>query len=961
MFQGRLRTSHLRRFPVSGKRDRAEGRIEEGTSMDEWPLILAGPIVRRVEPDQVTVWVALKEPRTVRLSVWAGLQSAGSGGGLFSGPDPDFDSDGPPDQRLETVGTVRAGDNLHIAIVQAKTSAPLLPGQLYSYNLGFGAVGAPEFAPQDDLKSLELLRDGPVRGVPHLALGYAENFLPSFATCPTEITDLRIAHGSCRRINQTMEDGLSWVDDLIRKDRDDALKRPHQLMMSGDQIYADDVALPMLPQLTERAVELMGPGEFLPMRWMPAPANPSGVVFRPADNVHLPAGIRHRLIDSEARFTTTDKHSHLISFGEYCVMYLFVWSNVLWDIGGLKDFDDIIGEIADAGVLPPNWGSIFKKREDDAAKELPDKIVEDGLDLLLNRIGKDQLRKVLKDEVRGARSFRRTDGFSVDNLSPATLNNLPNAERQRFPEVYAHAASLLVQDSTGETLDLFRRFVGQLQDAYGGLYRKEFSQDRRKSQVEQFHAALPKVRRALANVSTYMMFDDHEITDDWYLNPMWRDRVLTTPLGRSIIRNGLVSYALFQGWGNDPDRFREADYFELISKAGDIAPAGGGASPPTDDSPAIRRLDQLLGLNGGDPILKWHFSVGGARHHVIALDNRTRRSFVTRVGPPGNIGLTEMEEQVPLGPLPAGIEVLVVIAPLPVIGPSLFDDLIAPLAYRAFDMFAQNTIGGMPGTNPDAIEAWVFDPHALEGLLKRLETYRRVVLLSGDVHYGASQQMSYWKKADTEPARFAQFTSSGFRNVMPSYIQTLSQSFAILQRMARAPIDAERLAWDQDLPDTLAVPEDGHVPPALRPKLATSPVLVPTHGWPEGATLARPPDWSWRMRVVVDERPDAERPEPSRLLGLDGELEGDFDEGYRQIAARHASQLKKFNHSRQIIFANNLGVVRFLGEADTLTAVHELLTVHPEAADPRLPEVYARHEVALGATAEEPPTITSGA
>ena len=35
-------------------------------------------------------------------------------------------------------------------------------------------------------------------------------------------------------------------------------------------------------------------------------------------------------------------------------------------------------------------------------------------------------------------------------------------------------------------------------------------------------------------------------------NPIWRDRVLTSPLGRTIIRNGLVSFVLFQGWGNDP-------------------------------------------------------------------------------------------------------------------------------------------------------------------------------------------------------------------------------------------------------------------------------------------------------------------------------------------------------------------------------------------------------------------------
>lgn len=115
----------------------------------------------------------------------------------------------------------------------------------------------------EDLKSLGLLDNNPIAGKPNLALGYDPGFLPSFELPPSELTDLRILHGSCRRINRDMEDGLSWVDDRIREGRsglpDPANsskphKRPHQLLMTGDQIYADDVPLPLLPQLIEREV-----------------------------------------------------------------------------------------------------------------------------------------------------------------------------------------------------------------------------------------------------------------------------------------------------------------------------------------------------------------------------------------------------------------------------------------------------------------------------------------------------------------------------------------------------------------------------------------------------------------------------------------------------------------------------------------------------------------------------------
>ena len=37
---------------------------------DALPLILAGPLLRRVEPSSVTVWLALKESRKVVLRIY---------------------------------------------------------------------------------------------------------------------------------------------------------------------------------------------------------------------------------------------------------------------------------------------------------------------------------------------------------------------------------------------------------------------------------------------------------------------------------------------------------------------------------------------------------------------------------------------------------------------------------------------------------------------------------------------------------------------------------------------------------------------------------------------------------------------------------------------------------------------------------------------------------------------------
>src|SRR2546421_8538407 len=77
--------------------------------------------------------------------------------------------------------------------------------------------------------------------------------------------------------------------------------------------------------------------------------------------------------------------------------------------------------------------------------------------------------------------------------------------------------------------------------------------------VDDFRKTLPEVRRALANVPTYMILDDHEVTDDWFMNREWCNLVLERELGKRIIQNALLAYALFQAWGNTPLQFSETD------------------------------------------------------------------------------------------------------------------------------------------------------------------------------------------------------------------------------------------------------------------------------------------------------------------------------------------------------------------------------------------------------------------
>jgi hypothetical protein len=936
------------------------------------PLLLAGPIVRRVEPTLASVWIALRDPATVTLKLWEGHVSAGSGNMLLSSDPPG-------------VRTLRVGEKLHIALAVVKIlpTSPrrLEPGRIYSYDL--------EIKTQTEthsLKSLGLLTTGLVNHRRVEALGFEENKLPSFALPPAQITDLRVLFGSCRRPGNSHPDAMVWIDDLMRDNAaysyKDPLKRPHQLFLGGDQIYADDVTRGHMHMLIDLGMELIGKDaghealEHLPVDnireklEIPNPPDaflgfahygpslkrgeaPDSKFLLRADRAHFPPGRRLLQTVVEAQMTSFDGRSHLFALGEFAAMYLTVWSNACWPHDIVEP--DRLRLPSDADLLSPDW----------------------PFDRISTYVGAPL----------GERDQRGTEP------------ELTEQEREFSPfqsKVYQEYGGPPEKKKNGEPLsdeEQRQHFFAHMEEYKKGLEAERDS-------LTAFESGLAKVRRALANIPTYMIFDDHDFTDDWNLNPTWYDRVYSTSLGVTAARNALVSYALFQDWGNDPLRYeKQDDYRNLLATIAELFPQG----QPGPNITAANDLDHLFGfaqrgvtdpvtgeVAAIEPIIKWHYSVPGPKHLAVALDNRTRRSYVSRLGPPGNVEgsldasrRTAQSEQIPTGPFTDGKEVLLVIAPLQVLGPPVLDELVAPAAFRAFDVidYAKRLdprfkfgSRGMPGTNPDAIEAWAFDPLTLEALLARLEPYRNAVLLSGDVHYSASTVMSYFTKGKQDPARFVQFTNSGFKNVMPSYITVVDRSLGIAHKIIRAGIGSERMGWLIKPAGPIVLPpgtSEARVPRALRSKLKQEPTLLPTYGWPEGSTVnpSQRPDWSWRVDPIFDLRPDSDRPAAIRPLeledpaGVEAALaEADAPnaiDAYQALAGRHQYSFETLRNSRQILFRSNFGVVRFERRVEVLHAIHEMYTVarRPEEAgtEPLKPELFVLHEAALATPGAERP------
>lgn len=1010
--------------------------------INQLPLILCGPIVRRVEPSQVAVWVALKSAAEIELSVWKGSKKH-----------EDIEQD--PHAKTEQQKTVQIGKHLHLAVVNLTLKADKLLdwGEIYSYNLKF-KVGDKT----TDFKSEKLLdalsSNGPTK------ISYEADQLPSFVLPAKEVIDLKILHGSCRNNDNTYEDALTYADDLIKVSLTDAQKRPQQLFLSGDQIYADSVVGALLHELTACGATLLDKKETLPTDW-PDPESNTPKRWA-ADATHFPAFFRHRLIDSEARFTTKDQANHLITFGEFASMYMFVWSDVLWpDMENdkwkeLRTFDDEINSIK---KVAENYGAIFIRNlteEHHNTKEITIKVNGEEKTIKPKDIFADDIVKASLDFL-----------FEDENVQPKLKAILANKGTEEEIDDAKKLVDDFVEGKGSEKEPIFRLFIEYLQEWLGGLYadeKKDTPEDKKRDikralQLQVLHKGLGKVRRALANISTYMIFDDHEVTDDWNLNPDWRDRVFTSNLGKAIVRNGMMSYALFQDWGNKPHKYNKKGHFfdiktdlakdldneqlseglktafkekniELKDGKVEIKKRVEGEwlliNQEKKDEFLIRKyekeqgkkedneilkvlgnphaflllqisslfkdeggtitekentLDFLFGFDyqhqlndkqkknerqkvddNRSPLIKWHYTYQGAKHKVLVIDNRTRRTYVSSSGAPGNLSVNGMKDLIPENPKPKDDEVLFVVAPLPVIGPSVLDELVAPIAYRAFDLGdSEPRRAGMRGSNPDAIEAWVFDPETQEELFRRLAPFQRIVILSGDVHYGSSTRMYYWTKPKTgeenKPACFAQLISSGLRNIMPSYIQVIAQHLPIAQKLVRKEIRAERLGWIKNDPAPLTDAKEASM--FLRHKLRKSPVIIPTDGWPKETEIAEnnPPDWRWRVHNVWDERENTSRPKPTQLLATNGEVKYKTIDGLRKIASRHIAQAKQdANFTRQILFKANIGLVSFeKEEKGPLTVKQQLFadpTVGKVGKTPKYEE-YTTHKIALEAPKDE--------
>jgi hypothetical protein len=557
-------------------------------SVASLPLVLSGPIVRHIATDTLTIWMATK------------------------------------------VSIKNHGDlhKLHVSLFnEHKQAIQLLPSavEIIEYQIGKHCFVSTVMVSQDKLfenqkvyyYDIEIaLKDvNPIKLSDSLSeLLYPNESLFSFKFSQT-LT--KVLHGSCRKAHFDGVDALPQLDNQISGSiaANDASLRPDLMLFTGDQVYIDDVAGPMLHAI-HQVVRLLG---LFHEQFEGSTISHSEELFDHKDSLYR----RDRLLPKtdanedltkaffQAKqkpiFTSVNANNHLISLNEMSALYLLSWSSRLW------------------------------------------------------------------------------------------------------PAITLH------EDVTDQ--DNQERYASE------------------QKSINNFIDGLPQVERSLAHIPVYMIFDDHDVTDDWNLTRAWEEQIYNNPFSKRIVGNALVAYLLFQGMGNP-----RTTWDNLRAPASKFF-----------DSDSFMHHDEFI-----DTLLnhdRWQYNLD-TLPPVQVLDTRTQRwrSESNKNKPSGLMdweGLCDLQQDI------IGKQSVIMVSAAPVYGVKFIEAI-----QRLFITF-----GGALIVDAENWMAHRGTASVMLNIFRHIKTPPNFIILSGDVHYSFVYDISLRFRRNSP--KIIQFTCSGIHNQFP--------------------------------------------------------------------------------------------------------------------------------------------------------------------------------------------------
>ncbi|WP_030566464.1 alkaline phosphatase D family protein [Streptomyces aureocirculatus] len=303
----------------------------------------------------------------------------------------------------------------------------------------------------------------------------------------------------------------------------------------------------------------------------------------------------------------------------------------------------------------------------------------------------------------------------------------------------------------------------------------------------------PQVRWLLSTVPSCMIFDDHDVIDDWNTSASWLAGMRATPWWRERILSGLMSYWVYQHIGNLPPKELERDeLFAAVRAAPDGTDVLRAFAAAADTDPASTR---------------WSYRRDFGRVRLLMVDTRAAR-------------VLKEDERAMLDPkeaqwlreqaLEGGCDHLLIGTSLPWLLPHLIHDAEGwDAALCRGERGARWARFGERLRRAADLEHWAAFPSSFDSLAALIaeagagaDAPATVCVLSGDVHHAYVAEPT-WPDGGPD-ARVLQLTCSPVHNSIPGYIRggfrfgwsrvgrALGRRFARHGRLPRAAVDWRR-------------------------------------------------------------------------------------------------------------------------------------------------------------------------
>ncbi|MDQ1011053.1 phosphodiesterase/alkaline phosphatase D-like protein [Streptomyces sp. V4I23] len=273
----------------------------------------------------------------------------------------------------------------------------------------------------------------------------------------------------------------------------------------------------------------------------------------------------------------------------------------------------------------------------------------------------------------------------------------------------------------------------------------------------------PELRWLLSTVPSCMIFDDHDLVDDWNTSASWLADMRARPWWQERVTGGLMSYWVYQHLGNLSPAELDAD--ELY---GQVRAAGDG----TD---ALRKF--ALRADADPASVRWSYRRDFGRTRVLMVDTRAGR-------------VLEEQARAMLDPQEAtwlrdqaldgrgSLDHLLVGSSLPWLLPPLIHDVeewnAALCRGGRGARWARLSERVRQGAD---LEHWAAFPASFEKLTRMIAEAgagegapATVCVLSGDVHHAYVAE-PVWPAAGRPAARVLQLTCSPLHNSVPAAIR----------------------------------------------------------------------------------------------------------------------------------------------------------------------------------------------